>query len=194
VEKIAANAGDKVQFNDVLMVGGTVGTPFIEDAGVQAEVIDQIRGPKVINFVKRRRKHSSQRTKGHRQNLTLVRITEILEKGAAKSGVAAAMGAGSVSGAALEAAKPAKKAAAKPAKAEAKAPKAAAKPAAKAETKAAEAADDLTAITGIGPAAAKKLADAGITSYAQLAAVDVDSFDAVKIKPEWVDQAKALAK
>ena len=54
--------------------------------------------------------------------------------------------------------------------------------------------DDLTAITGVGPAAAKKLADAGITSYAQLAAVDVETFDAVKVKPEWVEQAKELAK
>ena len=43
--------------------------------------------------VKRRRKHSSKRTKGHRQQLTLVRITDILEKGAEKSGVKAAVGA-----------------------------------------------------------------------------------------------------
>jgi large subunit ribosomal protein L21 len=182
VEKLAANAGDKVQFNDVLMVGATVGTPLVEGAGVQAEVIDQIKGDKVIHFVKRRRKHSSKRTKGHRQQLTLLRVTEILEKGADKSGVMAAVGAGSVSGAAVAAAKPAKKAAPK---------KAAAKPA-KAEAPAA--ADDLTAINGVGPAAAKKLAEAGITTFAQLAAIDVDSFEAVKVKADWVDQAKALAK
>lgn len=179
VEKLAANAGDKVQFNEILMVGGTVGTPFVEGAGVQAEVIDQIKGEKVIHFVKRRRKHGSKRTKGHRQQLTLLRVTDVLEKGADKSGVMAAIGAGSAETAPV-AAKPAKKAAAP--KAEAKAAPAAA------------ASDDLTAITGVGPAAAKKLADAGITSYAQLAAVDVESFDAVKVKPEWVEQAKELAK
>jgi len=184
VEKLAGATGDKVQFNDILMLGGdevVVGAPLVDDAGVQAEILDQVRGPKVINYVKRRRKHSSQRKKGHRQYLTVLRITDILAKGAAKSGVAAAVG-----GEAVTSAPAAKAAPRKAAKAEA-APKAA-KPAA------AEAADDLTAITGIGPAAAGKLADAGITTYAQLAAVDVDSFDAVKVKPEWVDQAKELAK
>ncbi len=182
VEKLAAAAGDKVQFNEILMVGATVGTPTVAGAGVQAEVIDQIKGEKVIHFVKRRRKHSSKRTKGHRQQLTLLRVTDILEKGADKSGVKAAIGAGSVSGGV--AAAPATKAAPK---------KAAPAKAAKAEAPAAAAADDLTAITGVGPAAAKKLAEAGITTFAQLAAVDVDSFDAVKIKPEWVEQAKSLA-
>ena len=103
VERIAADAGDVIQFNDVLMVGNTVGAPMIVDAAVQAEVIDQIKGPKTINFVKRRRKHSSKRTKGHRQKLTLVRIKDILEKGADKSGVKAAIGTGSVSEAAIAA-------------------------------------------------------------------------------------------
>ena len=93
VEKLAANAGDKVQFNEVLMVGATVGTPLVEGAGVQAEVIDQIKGDKTISFVKRRRKHSSKRTKGHRQQLTLLRVTDILEKGADASGVMAPIAA-----------------------------------------------------------------------------------------------------
>ena len=95
VEKLAANAGDKIQFNEILMVGGdtlTVGAPTVAGAAVVAEVIDQIKGEKVIHYVKRRRKHSSQRTKGHRQHLTLVRVTEVLEKGADKSGVKAAVG------------------------------------------------------------------------------------------------------
>ena len=78
VEKLAADAGEMIQFNEVLMVGSTVGEPMIAGAGVQAEVIDQIKGPNTINFVKRRRKHSSKRTKGHRQKLTLVRIKDIL--------------------------------------------------------------------------------------------------------------------
>ena len=95
VEKLAANAGDKIQFNEILMVGGdtvTVGSPTVAGAGVVAEVIDQIKGEKTIHYVKRRRKHSSQRTKGHRQQLTLVRVTEVLASGAEKSGVAAATG------------------------------------------------------------------------------------------------------
>ena len=92
VEKLDAAAGDKIQFNDILMVGTTIGVPFVKGAAVQAEVIDQIKGEKTIHYVKRRRKHSSQRTKGHRQHLTLVRVTEVLEKGADKSGVKAATG------------------------------------------------------------------------------------------------------
>ncbi len=69
VERLAAEAGEKVQFNEILMVGGdspVVGLPLVDGAAVQAEVIDQIKADKVIHFVKRRRKHSSQRTKGHR--------------------------------------------------------------------------------------------------------------------------------
>jgi len=95
VEKLAAEAGDKIQFNDILMVGGdavTVGVPFVAGAAVQAEVIAQIKGEKVIHYVKRRRKHSSQRTKGHRQHLTLLRVTDVLAVGAETSGVAAATG------------------------------------------------------------------------------------------------------
>ena len=94
VEKLAADAGETIQFNEVLMVGATVGTPLVEGAGVQAEVIDQIKGEKLIHFVKRRRKHGSQRKKGHRQQLTLLRVTEILESGADASGVKAAVNAG----------------------------------------------------------------------------------------------------
>jgi len=97
VEKLHASSGDKIQFNNILMVGGpksSVGTPFVKDAAVQAEVIEQIKGDKVINFVKRRRKHSSKRTKGHRQQLTLLRITDILVSGASKSGVKEALNGG----------------------------------------------------------------------------------------------------
>ncbi len=95
IEKLAANAGDKIQFNEILMVGGdtvTVGAPMVAGAAVQAEVIAQIKGEKTIHFVKRRRKHSSQRTKGHRQHLTLVRVTDVLASGADATGVAAATG------------------------------------------------------------------------------------------------------
>ena len=95
VELLDAAAGDTLQFNDIMMLGGetvTVGAPLIAGAAVQAEVIDNIKADKVIHFVKRRRKHSSQRTKGHRQKLTLVRVTGILATGAQASGVKAAIG------------------------------------------------------------------------------------------------------
>ena len=119
VEKLDAAAGDKIQFNDILVLGTTVGAPLVAGAAVQAEVIDQIKGEKTISYHKRRRKHSSQRTRGHRQHLTLVRITEVLEKGADKSGVKAAAGTAAARVAAHEAPGAAK---AKPAKAEAAAP------------------------------------------------------------------------
>lgn len=93
IEKVTGNAGDKVQFNEILMVGGdapVVGTPTVAGAAVQAEILEQGKGPKVIHFVKRRRKHSSQRKKGHRQQITVLRVTDILAKGADKSGVLAA--------------------------------------------------------------------------------------------------------
>ncbi|MEM6760719.1 MAG: 50S ribosomal protein L21 [Pseudomonadota bacterium] len=204
VEKLAANAGDTVQFNHVLMIGGdspVVGAPTVDDAGVQAEVIDQIKGPKTINFVKRRRKHSSKRTKGHRQQLTLVRITEILAKGAGKSGVMAAEhGAGfGITTETAPAPAPKKKAAAPKAEANA-APK---KPAKADEAPAASGGDDLKALSGVGPALEKKLHAAGVTTFAQIAAwtpEDVAAMDEKlsfkgRIEREgWIDQAKELAK
>ncbi len=206
VEKLAADAGEKVQFNEILMLGGdapVVGAPLVDGAAVQAEVVDQVKGDKVIHFVKRRRKHGSQRTKGHRQQLTLLRITEILEKGADKSGVKAAIGAGSVSAVAVAAAtKPAKTAAPKAA-----APKAAAKAESKAAApkKAAAAAggDDLKKLSGVGPALEKKLHENGVTTFAQIAAwsaADVEEMDEKltfkgRIEREgWIEQAKELSK
>lgn len=181
VEKLAVEAGETIQFNDILMLGGdstVVGAPFVDGAAVQAEVIDLIKGEKTIKFVKRRRKHGSKRTRGHRQQLTLVRITDILASGADKSGVKAALGAASAP-AAVASAAPAAKAA----------PKKAAAPV----VEAAEAgADDLSTLNGVGPAAVKKLNAAGITTFAQLAAVDGD-VEGVKVKPEWIEQAKELA-
>ena len=204
VEKLVADAGEKIQFNEILMVGATIGTPLVDGAAVQADVIDQIKGEKVIHFVKRRRKHGSKRTKGHRQQLTLLRVTDILEKGGDKSGVKAAIGAGSVSAAAVAAAKPTKQAAAPKAapKAEAKkeAPKAEAKAAPKAKAKAADA-DDLKKLSGVGPALEKKLNEAGVTTFAQIAGwgdAEIAEFDEKlsfkgRIEREgWVDQAKAI--
>lgn len=106
VEKLDAAAGEKIQFNEILMVGGetvTLGVPTVAGAAVQAEVIAQIKGEKTIHYVKRRRKHSSQRTKGHRQHLTLLRVTEVLASGAEASGVKAATGTADARRAAHEA-------------------------------------------------------------------------------------------
>lgn len=92
VEKLVAEAGETIQFTEVLMLGGdtvTIGAPLIEGASVAAEVLEQTKGPKVISYVKRRRKHSSQRKRGHRQQLTRVRITDILVPGAAAAVAAA---------------------------------------------------------------------------------------------------------
>ena len=90
VEKLSAKGGDKVQFNMVLLTGGEqvrVGDPLVKGAGVQATVIDQIKDKKVISFVKRRRKSSSKSKKGHRQQITLLKITDILESGADKTNI-----------------------------------------------------------------------------------------------------------
>jgi large subunit ribosomal protein L21 len=95
VEKLAAEVGETVQFNDVLMLGGdepSLGDPLIGGAAVQAEVVEQKRGPKVLNLKRRRRKHGSRRLKGHRQFLTTVRITQIIASQAEATGVKAATG------------------------------------------------------------------------------------------------------
>ena len=82
IERVAGEAGDSVSFEEVLMVGTTIGAPFVAGASVVAEIVEQTRGPKVISFKKRRRQNSK-RTRGHRQDLTLVRISEILTDGKA---------------------------------------------------------------------------------------------------------------
>lgn len=98
IEKVTGLAGETVQFNEILMVGGdkpVIGAPAVAGAAVQAEILEQGKGPKLINYVKRRRKHSSQRKKGHRQQITVLRVTDVLAKGGEKTGVAAALnGAG----------------------------------------------------------------------------------------------------
>ncbi|WP_420407908.1 50S ribosomal protein L21 [Hoeflea sp.] len=188
IEKLEGEAGDTVEFGEVLMVGegagATVGTPFVDGAMVVAEVVEQGRARKVIAFKKRRRQNSK-RIRGHRQHQTVVKITDILTGGA----------------------KPSKKAAAKKAEAPKKddAPKAAAKT----ETAAAPMfsapegdGDNLTKIKGIGPVAAGQLNEQGITTFAQIAALSDDDiarideampFSADQIS-DWRDQAKDLAK
>lgn len=82
VEKLTGDAGSKVEFTEVLMLGGgsgdaKVGAPAVQGAKVIAEVVEQGRAAKVIAFKKRRRKNS-RRKRGHRQHQTVVRIKEIV--------------------------------------------------------------------------------------------------------------------
>jgi large subunit ribosomal protein L21 len=164
IEKLAGDAGAIVHFAEVLAVGEgekvEIGAPYVTGASVTAEVVEQGRGEKVIAFKKRRRQNS-RRKRGHRQELTTVRISEILLGGAKPSKAAAAP-------------------AVKPAKA---------------------IVDDITLIGGVGPALQKKLAGVGVTSLAQIAAMDTAAMakldDELKLggrteREEWVEQAKEL--
>lgn len=187
VEKLDAEAGSTVTFDEVLMVGNgtdtTVGAPVVEGASVVAEVVEQGRGRKIIIFKKRRRQNSRRRN-GHRQSYTLVKVTDILTGGA----------------------KPAKKAAPKKAAAKKAEPKeeakAAADEAAPLFTAPEGAKDDLKKISGVGPVLEGKLNALGITTYEQIvnfSAEDIARVDDVlnfkgRIEREnWVEQAKELA-
>ncbi len=176
IERLTGEAGEVITLDDVLMVGEgdniTVGAPLVEGASVAGEILEQGRGPKIIVFKKRRRQNY-RRKKGHRQDLTVLKVTEILTGGAKPS------------------------AAAKTA-----APKKTDAPAAEAAP-AAEGGDDLKKLSGVGPALEKKLHDAGVTSFAQIAAwgpEDIAAFDEKlsfkgRIEREnWIEQAKELAK
>ena len=94
VEKIDGDAGATVELREVMMIGKgadvTVGTPLIEGAVVTFEVVEQTRCAKIIVFKKKRRK-DYQRTRGHRQDLTVLRVTDISPDGkkAAKTSKAA---------------------------------------------------------------------------------------------------------
>ena len=83
VDKISGKAGDAVRFGEVLLLGGetiVVGSPMVAGAAVAGEMVEQGRGEKVIAFKKRRRKNS-RRKRGHRQEFSVIRITEILTEG-----------------------------------------------------------------------------------------------------------------
>ena len=91
IDKVKGDPGEIIQFGEVLVLGGDevkLGLPTIAGASVAAEVLEQGRGPKIIAFKKRRRKNS-RRKRGHRQEFTLVRVTEILTDGAKPTKAAA---------------------------------------------------------------------------------------------------------
>ena len=117
VEKLDADEGQTVTLSDVMLLGDgdkvTVGTPVVANASVEARVVNQTRGPKIIIFRRKRRKNH-RRTQGHRQDLTLLKITDINTSGkkAAAPAKKAAAKAEEKPAAKKEAA-PAKKAAAK---------------------------------------------------------------------------------
>ena len=133
IGKIAGDVGTIVQLGEVMVVGGdtpTLGFPFIKGASVAAEVLDHKRGPKVISFKKRRRKNSK-RKRGYRDEITVIRVTEILTDGKAPTVKPRPKREKKVEATPVDGDAPAKKAPAKKAapKAAAKAPaKAAAKP------------------------------------------------------------------
>jgi large subunit ribosomal protein L21 len=132
IGKIAGEVGTIVQLGEVLVVGGdtpVLGTPTVAGATVAAEVLDHKRGPKVIAFKKRRRKNS-RRKRGYRDEITVLRITEILTDNA-KPTVGPRPKKEKVVAKAPEGDDEAPKAAKKKAPAKKPAAKAAAKPAAK---------------------------------------------------------------
>ncbi|MFQ5563756.1 MAG: 50S ribosomal protein L21 [Parvularculaceae bacterium] len=205
VERLPGEAGDQVTLGEVLLVGEggdvAVGAPKVEGAAVAAEILEQTRAAKIVVFKKRRRKNY-RRKKGHRQHLTVLKVTDILTDGAKPKPKAAAK---------KPAAKKAEKPAAEPKEAEAETPKTEAKkpetkkPAAKkaAPKEKTGAADDLKQLSGVGPALEKKLHEAGVTTFAQIAAwtkadiAEIDekfSFQGRIEREDWVAQARKLAK
>lgn len=190
IEKLEGQPGDQVVFDEVLMLAGDgepqIGAPLVGGASVAAEIEAQERGPKIIVFKKRRRQHY-RRTRGHRQDLTLVRITEILTGGAKPK---AKPSAKKEAGAKDEEAKPSTKSGG-----------AARQPAAVEEQQVAGPDDDLTLIGGLGPKLKERLGEAGITSLTQLAALgddEVEKLDAELdlkgriAREDWVGQAKQI--
>lgn len=220
IEKLGQDADSQVVFGDVLMVGNdddiTVGAPLVDGASVVGELVENKRGKKIIIFKKRRRQNS-RRKNGHRQEYSVVKITDILTGGAKPKAAKKA---------APKKAEPKKADAKTEPKSEAKAdakPAAEKKPAAKKAapkkeapaassgdlpqgalfTAPAGAADDLKKISGVGPVLEKKLNALGITTYAQVAAFTSEDIakvdDALSFKgrierDDWLSQAAELAK
>lgn len=219
IEKLGQDADSQVVFGDVLMVGNdddiTVGAPLVDGASVVGELVENKRGKKIIIFKKRRRQNS-RRKNGHRQEYSVVKITDILTGGAKpKAAKKAEKKAEPKKGDAKTEPKSEAKADAKPAAenkpaAKKAAPKKEAPAASSGDlpesalfTAPAGAADDLKKISGVGPVLEKKLNALGITTYAQVAAFTSEDIakvdDALSFKgrierDDWLSQAAELAK
>ncbi len=93
VEKLAGEAGDSITLDNVLMVGEgesvTVGSPLVDGAAVTAEVLEQGRADKIVVFKKKRR-HNYRRKAGHRQDITVLRVTDVAGGGKKKAAKAKA--------------------------------------------------------------------------------------------------------
>ena len=201
VMHLAGEAGDAVTFDEVLMVGNgadvDIGAPSVAGASVAAEIIKQARSRKIIAFKKRRRK-DSKRKRGHRQDLTLVKIKEILTGGAkpsaaAKTPAPAAPAADDQADASIAAGAVAAAAAAQAAGVDTSKFSKLDKPFGTA--------DDLKLINGVGPAIEKKLNEIGVFHFWQVSAVAQDDIDAIEEevgfkgraeRDEWKQQALDL--
>ena len=203
IEKLAADAGESVTFEDVLMLGDdkkvTIGGPIVSGASVVGTIAEQRKGTKVL-IMKKRQRNTYRRKKGHRQLETVVTIDSILADG--KKAPAKKKAAPKKDDA------PKKEAAAKtetkkPAAKKAEAEKPAAKKAAPKKEAAPATADDLTKMKGLGKVFAGKLEAEGITTFAQIAKMKKADIEALEEKigasgkfesNDWVAQAKELAK
>ncbi len=166
--------GDIITFDSVLMLvdgdNHQIGAPHVAGASVAGAIVAHERGPKVIAFKKRRRKNSK-RKRGHRQDLTILHITEILTGGAKASKAAPVHIASAKATPAMAA------------------------------TAGGAVSDDVELIGGIGPTIGKRLKEHGITTWKQVAAwtdADIAKWDAELalrgrvVREEWVEQAKEL--
>ncbi len=194
VHRLQTEEGKEVSFDNVLLIGDgnkvTVGAPAIDGAQVGAKVLKHLKGDKVIVFKKKRRKGYRVKN-GHRQALTEIVIESIVASGAKKAVKAESKDAKKAAKAENEGAKKAVKAEKKAVPAT-ETKKAAPKKAAKA--------DDLKKVEGIGPKIAETLAEAGITTFAQLAKTDAAKISEIiadvrgnHVTDTWPKQAELAA-
>ncbi len=177
VHRLDTEEGKNVSFSKVLLLDNagaiTLGAPAIDGASVEAKVLQHLKGDKVIVFKKKRRKGYKKKN-GHRQSLTQIEIVSISASGAKAA--------------------PAKKAEAKTE---------AVKEEKKAPAKKAKAGDDLTKIEGIGPKASEALVNAGVDTFAKLAAKSADETKEILVDASstlshldpttWAEQAQLAA-
>ena len=188
VNRLATEEGEKVSFDNVLLIGDgdkvTIGAPAIDGAQVGAKVLKHLKGDKVIVFKKKRRK-GYRKKNGHRQYLSEIIIDSIVVSGAKK---------------AAPAKKEAPKAETKKAEPKVEVKKEVAPKKAAAPKKTSTKADDLKKIEGIGPKIAETLVAAGVATYADLAKTTPEKISEIiaevrgnHVPDTWPQQAKLAA-